>query len=276
MTALVDLSDVVNRATGGSSGAPELVNFYKDSRALGIGAFTAAGRMSSLWSYAGSPGHGDIPGAVSAPDNTTDGSLKQTDPAGGREKWLLGGAVGSLVAGVLVLYDRLLHVSSLNGTVTSAQAVGGTLTRYTNGIGNAMFAEVHTQIGATSTTLTAAYVDQAGSASTSTPTAIGNTGLREVQRMIWLPLASGDNGVRGITSVTLAGTTGTAGDFGVVVAHPLAYLPIGGAGTGILRDFISGTPGPVEIQSGACLAWGWLASVNAGPQLYGALQFVES
>lgn len=280
MAALTDLSDIINRVTGGNSGTPEHLFFYRDSRVDSAAAVaTVAGRMTSLWQYEGVPSGGAAPGAVAAPDNTTAGGLKQADPGGGRTKWLLGATASSSAAGTLILYDRLLHISGLSGTSTSAQTVGGTLGRYTGSesSGNQIWVEIYTQIGTTATTVTASYTDQDGNASsTTTATAIGGTGLREAQRIIPLPLASGDTGVRAVASVTLAATTGTAGDFGVSIVRPLAVLPIGLLGAGTVRDFIAGLPSIQEIKTDACLALAWLANTTTAPQVTGSIHCIEA
>lgn len=128
MAALTDLSDLVNRRTGGNSGTPEDIFFYKDSRVDAAAAVaTIAGRYTSLWQYEGCPSGGAAPGAVAEPLETTTGGLLQTDPGGGRTKWLLGMTAAASVAGTLILYDRLLHISGLSGTNTGAQTVAGTL-----------------------------------------------------------------------------------------------------------------------------------------------------
>ena len=62
--------------------------------------------------------------------------------------------------GILVLYDRLLHIGGLNATTTAAQTVGGSLSRYTGGAGNQIWVEIYTQIGTTATTITANYTNQ--------------------------------------------------------------------------------------------------------------------
>lgn len=279
MANLTDLSDIIERVTGGNSGTPEHLFYYKDGRVAAAAGVTVAGRFSSLWQYNGQPSHGAAPGAVAAPDNTTTGGLKQTDPGGGRQKWLLGGTASASVAGTLVIYDRLLHISGLNGTLNTAQTVGGSITRYTGAesVGNQIWVEVYTQIGTTATTITASYTDQDGNSGiTSQTAAIGGTGLREVQRMIQIPVASGDTGVRAVASVTLAATTGTAGNFGVTIARPLAYIPLGVVGTGSVRDFISGLPSVIEIKTDACLSLAWLANGTAGPQIWGSLHMVEA
>lgn len=277
MAALTDLSDIINRGTGGSSGAPENIFWFKDAR---VGAANAvaptAGRLTSLWEYNGSPSHGAAPTTVANPDNTTQGGIKQTDPAGGTQKWLLGGVAASLTAGMVVLYDRLLHIGNLSGTVTTAQTVGGSLTRNTGGVGNQIWVEVYTQIGATGTTITASYTNQAGtSGRTTQATVFGGTGFREAQRIIQLPLAAGDTGVQAVASVTVLATTGTAGNFGCIIANPLLHMPIGQVGVGLARDLIAGLPPIREVVTDACLAMMFYPATASAPQILGSFHFVE-
>ncbi|MEK7423199.1 MAG: hypothetical protein AAB131_05095, partial [Actinomycetota bacterium] len=276
---LDDLSDIVNRMTGGNGGAPEALWFLKNDRVAGAGAAaTIAGRLTSLWRYEGAPSHGAVPPTTAAvPDSTTDGGLKQTDPASGKKKWLLGGSINASVGGSLVVVDRLLHNSGLSGTSTSAQTVGGTLTRYTTteAKGNRVFVEINTQIGVTPTTATIDYTDQDGNSATSPTFQMGNTNYREAQRMIEVPLAAGDSGVRAVASITLAGSTGTAGDFGVVIARPLLLVVSGSAGIGSLRDLIRGLPEIREVKDDACLSLIWAAAGTSAPRITGSISMSE-
>lgn len=283
MTALANLSDIINRRTGGNSGTPEDINFFRLDRLQGGTAPVAmvAGRFTSLWGYAGTPSGVDVStppsGTPSNPTNSTDGALKQANPGGGRQKWLLGlDAVASQV-GALLVYDRLLQMGGLSGTSTSAQTVGGTLSRYTSGDGNAIFAEIYTALGATATTITASYTNQAGTTGrTTVATTIGGTGWNEVGRLVALPLQAGDTGVRAVATVTLAASTLTAGNFGVTIAHPLAWDAASQIATGFARDFITGLPALPEIVTNAALALAWLSGATAAPQIFGATHTVES
>lgn len=279
MTAITDLSDLVNRATGGSSGAPENVWFHKTSRVAGA-APTAptAGRMVSLWRFDGQPAGGATPTTVAVPDNTTAGGLLQTDPAGGRQKWMTHLGACGLAGGTLVLYDRLLHIGSLDGTVITAQTVGGSLTRYTSGAGNFAFAEVYTTVGATGRTITMSYSNTTPtSGRTSIATTFGGTGFREDTRAVLMPLQSGDTGISAVASVTISATTGTAGNFGVTVGHPLAYVPLAATSGGVgWRDFTTGLPGFPEVLTDACLAFLFLPQTVTVPEFFGSVSFVES
>lgn len=263
MTAFADLSEIVNRVTGGNSGTPQFLNVWKDNR---VGSSAAANlvaqKMTSLWQYNGTPSDGAAPGgSVINPDNTTTGGIKQNDPSGGRQLWLLGAQAMSSRAGMLVLYDRLLTISGLSGTVTTAQTVGGSLTRYTDGKGNEIWAEIYTAIGATARTISASYTNTAAaSGQTSRSAVFGGTGSNEAQRIIPISLASGDTGVEAVASVTIGGgSTGTAGDFGINIVHRLHSFPIHGPGGVCIRNFV--TEGRIiEIPTDACLAWAFFAN----------------
>lgn len=256
MGALTDLNDLTNRATGGGTGTPENIWFHKTDQIGATSIIPVQGRELSLWQFEGAPSAGaKPPGTVAVPDNTTDGGLKQTDPTGGRSKYLTGaGNWWSGCQGMIVIYDRLLHISGLSGIVTTAQAVGGTLTRYatTEAWANQVFVEIYTAIGATGTTISMTYTDQDGNTGNTGGTAtIGGTGHSEQGRFIQLPLAAGDTGVRAVADVTLAATTGTAGEFGIVIARPIAVIEVTQLGGGGLQNFLAGIP---EIKTDACLA----------------------
>lgn len=277
---LDDLSDIVNRLTGGNNGAPEDIWFSKNDRVAGAAAAnTISGRLTSLWEYEGSPSHGGVsPTTVAVPDNTTAGGLKQTDPGGSRKKRLLGMQVGASTVGTLLLLDRLLHKSGLSGTVTTAQGVGGTLTRYTGAesVGNMVFVEIYTQIGTTGTTAVINYTDQDGNSATSPAFGIGATNNREAQRLIGpIPLAAGDTGVRAVADIDLVASTGTAGDFGIIIARPLLAVGLGGAGVGGMRDLLGGLPEIQEIKPDACLMLAWLAAGTAPPRMMGSVSMIE-
>lgn len=256
MAAITDLSDLINRSTGGASGTPENVFVYKVGRIAGVAApATMLGKPHSLWLYDGFPGAGVAPGAVAVPTNATAGAAPFTNPSGGRQKWMTQIHMTPSVACGIVLYDRLLHIGGLNATTITAQTVGGTITRHTGGEGNFAFVEIYSTIGATATTLTMSYTNQAGVAGRTSPAiTFGGTANREQTRALMIPLQAGDTGIQSIQSVT-AGTTALAGNFGVTLGHPVANLQAGTSGQMAWRDFTTGLPGIPEVQADACLAW---------------------
>jgi hypothetical protein len=278
MAAIADLSDLLNRSTGGNSGTPENLWWHKEARVAGAAATAPiAGRYASLWTYDGHPSAGVAPTTWANPTNSTAGALKQTDPGGGRQKWFTGGFATGLNAGTLILYDRLGHIGNLNATTTTAQTFTGSITRYTSGVGNIAWLEIYTIIGTTGTTVTMSYTNTTPtSGRTSAAVTIGGTGFREVTRCLMLPLQSGDTGITSVENVDLLASTATAGAFGLTIAHPLAYYTIGAAGAAGWRDYSTGNPGIPEIQTGACLALLWVPQTTTAPEFIGALSFVEA
>lgn len=282
MAALADLSDVVNRLTGGNSGTPEDIWFFKDARHDGaaVTAVPISGRPYSLWRYDGQPGPGVAPTTWANPDNTTAGGLKQTDPGGGRTKWLMQFFANGIVAGTVVLYDRLGANGDLNGTTTTAQSFTGSITRYTSGVGNVMWYEIYgnttTILGTTGTTMTVQYDAPEGNNQTSPAVTIGGTGFREGNQVRFIPLLSGHTGIIAVDNVDLVASTGTAGAFGITVAHLLAQAPISAAGVGGWRDFVTGAPGIPEIQTDACLGLLWFPVTVGVPEIFGCMSSVEA
>lgn len=284
MTALGNISDLINRATGGNSGTPENLWFFKNPAISGTTVtFQNANQLQSLWLMDGWPGKGSAPGAVAVPDNTTAGGLLQADPGGGRQKWLTSLGVSCSQPGTLFLYDRLLHISGLSGTSTSAQTVGGSLTRYTTGAGNMAWIEVYTAIGTTARTVTMSYSNTTPtSGRTSTARAIGGTGATGSAggsgqcQMFPMPLQAGDTGVSAVASFTLSASTGTAGDIGLTIGHPLAFIPINPTIQGGWRDFVTGLPGIPEILTDACLALAFMAGTTSAPAIFGSMSSVEA
>ena len=281
MAALTDLSDLINRQSGGSSGAPDNPFFLKVPRISGASATgLVAGRAASLWTYDGMPAGGALPTSAEVPTRATTGAISFVPPAASKEKFLIGAGITATVAGVFLLYDRLFHIGILSGAATTDQTIQGSpltpaLTRNTGGAGNFAFYEIYSIIGTTSTTLTMTYTNQAGTSGKTSTINIGATGFREVTRAQRIPLAAGDSGLRGVEKISLAASTTTAGNFGIVIAQPIAWLPVGSAGTMGWRDYTTGLPSIPTIDQNACLSLLFIPSVSTAPECFGSLAFVE-
>ena len=281
MAALTDLSDLINRQSGGSNGNPNNLYFHKVPRVAGVAATAPIiGRGASLWTYDGMPSSGAVPTVGAISDRTTTGALPFVAATGGRDLHLIGASVTPLTAGVYLLYDRLFHIGGLSGISTADQTVQGStpspaLTRNTGGAGNIAWYEIYTTIGTTTTTLTMTYTDQDGNTGQTATINIGATGFREVTRAQRIPLAAGDTGVRAIEKVKLTATTGTAGDFGITIAQPLAWIPVGASGTAGWRDYTTGLPGIPVINPDACLALMFIPAAATAPELWGCIATVE-
>lgn len=283
MAAIASLSDLVNRMTGGNNGSPENIFCYKEfTYSGGTPDSWTAGAAYSAWRYDGYPSAGSTPTSVEAPTKATTGAIPFTNPGGGREKWLVQAtavlaSTQSLMA--ILLYDRLLHIGGLDGTVATAQTVGGTLTRNTGGAGNIIFAEIYTQVGTTPRNLTVSYTNQGGTSSRTTQAvAIGGTAGsadNDTNAMLILPLQAGDSGVQAVASATLSASTGTAGNFGITVARPIAWIVPGGRGA-VVNDFTVGPGGMPEIDTDACLALMYVSASATESGTYVSLSTVEA
>jgi hypothetical protein len=281
MAAITDLSELINLQSGGNNGNPENIFFQKVPRVAGVTATTPiSGRGCSLWTYDGMPAGGAVPTTGSIPDRTTQGAIPFTPATGGRDKHLINTSITPFISGVYLLYDRLFHIGGLSGSSTAAQTVQGSpaspaLTRNTGGAGNIAFYEIYTIIGTTSTTLTMTYTNQAGTGSRTSTINIGATGFREVTRMQRIPLAAGDSGIQSIQEIQLSASTLTAGNFGITIAQPLAWIPVNSTATMGWRDYTTGLPGIPVIDPDACLALMFVAGTTTPPEIYGTLATVE-
>jgi len=152
-------------------------------------------------------------------------------------------AAGGFSQGCYIVIDRLSHQGGLNATSITEQTTNlptAALPRYTDGNGVMMALEIYTQVGATSANIVVNYTNQSGASSTTPTIQIGATGYREAGRVLIPSLAPGDTGVKAVNSVQLTSTTGTAGNFGVVLFKPLFLIPINNTDGPHICDLISG------------------------------------
>lgn len=217
---------------------------------------TVAARTFSSWRAAGFPAAGAAPTTAAAPTEATTGAWGQIDSSG-TQRILRVVLSWSTAGGLFTIADRLSHQGGLSGTVTTAQTTNlptAALTRRTGGVGVMMGLEVYTQIGATGTTASASYTNQAGTAARTTPgVTFGNTGFREASRLIVMPLQVGDTGVRAVASVTVVATTGIAGAFGVTLFYPLVSIPIFEDIHDDVEALIDGGTWFPQVETDACL-----------------------
>jgi hypothetical protein len=175
-----------------------------------------------------SPG---VPTASAALDKDTLFAMNGSVPnAGAGRLSILGARLNpSGTSGVAVMMVDMLNISGgLDATSTAAQTTNlptAALTRYTSGDGVHAALVVHAIVGTSATTFTVSYTNQAGtSGRISTASQIGATGFRELGALLRIPLEAGDTGIRSVESVTLTATTGTIGNFGVILYKPLAFM----------------------------------------------------
>lgn len=203
---------------------------------LGNTSFSSAGRLSFLSRFFVPTA--PTPTTSVALDRTSDHSAQPMPIAGSGTLSLLGARISTgnnlnnnaAPIGAFLLVDLLNISGGMDATLTTTQTTnlpGGStaaLTRYTSGEGVMAALVIWITIGGTSTTFTASYTNQAGTSLRTTQPAVIGSPNSAAGRIAVFPLASGDTGVRSVQSVTLAGTTSTAGNFGVCLFKPLAML----------------------------------------------------
>jgi hypothetical protein len=208
-----------------------------------------ASALHSLWKIAGIPAAGATPpsGVGEVPTKSTIGAFLFAVVGGGTSIYLGRMACSGATSGTLILYDRLVHTSGLVGNVATEQTVNSTaLSRYTDGVGVEAFLETYAATGASAANITVKYTDE-----------LGNTGqtvtfAHQVTTVIGqMQQVPGILGCRQIESVQFSATTGTAGDFGIVLAKRLAEIPIDTASGKVLGPFEVGLP---TVHADACLA----------------------
>ena len=202
-------------------------------------ASQTANSYCSLWRATGQPGQGAIPTVVATCNNTTVGTIgfnQQISPSTSYGAYLE--IATSNAAMTIELHDRLANMGGLNGTLTTAQSVNLDLNTLlaTDNIntrkGDANYSDVlwwlewYTATGPTAVTATIVVTYNDGT--TGNLSVLSLAGSRPASHMIPLnsliPSAQSGKFIRGIVSVTLSATTGTAGNFGVTVTRPRMTL----------------------------------------------------
>lgn len=239
-----------------------------------------AARLSALWrTFLPAPG---TPTTSVALDDTSDVAIGPLPTVNTGRLTMLGARVnpGGDSGVCLIVADILNQSGGLNGTLTTEQTTNlptAALTRYTSGEGVMAGLLITTALGSTATTFTVRYTNQAGtSGQISTATAIGGTGFREAGVILPVPLAAGDTGVRSVEGVTLAGSTTTAGNFGVVLFKPLAMIALNNFEGAHVVDAVSsgGFIGSLaQAEPGACISL--LGVMRAAQVVSGSILLAE-
>lgn len=218
----------------------------------------ATGNSNELWTRAGQPAAGAAGAAApggTAPTNATTGNWGYSNPGNANTGHHLGGfVVGGTAANSLMLIDQLLRVAKTMAS-TATEAVTGTFARYQNATaaaadyigGNFCFpADPTTVLAATAHNWTVCqYTNQAGTAGQSFPSAtgvsacvVGGIDLAAGAASWFMPLASGDVGVKALTQMQCSASVAT-GTIDFVVAHAIAMYPVWLANQACLLDAIT-------------------------------------
>jgi hypothetical protein len=201
---------------------------------------------------------------------------------------------GTVVPTTLMLVDLLGVYARMDSSYTSAFTLANTLTlpRYTTGAGvmafNCVFPTA-TLTGAHNMAIT--YTNQAGAGShampqsvaatvSALPTHIHHSGTAANNVGPFLPLQSGDSGIRSIQNYQQTVSTGSATFVNLVLCKPIMSIPITTQFVLAERDLLNQFPSLPLIQeasasSGACLAWLQYAgaATPAATNFFGTLEF---
>jgi hypothetical protein len=222
-----------------------------------------------------------IPTTSVALNNTSDVALPNLPIVSSGKLTLLGARFHSnSSSGVCVIVADILNQSGgLSGTVTTPQTTNlptAALTRCTSGEGVMAGIIVYSSLGTTGTSVTVEYTNQNGTTGRSSTRNIGATNFREINSLLLIPLQDGDTGVRSVESVTLLASTGTAGNFGIVLFKPLSMMAFNDQSGSHVVDAVSsgGFIGALnQAESGACLSL--LAIQSSSQSMTGSLLVAE-
>ena len=225
----------------------------------------AAGQFHSLWRATGQPGQAAIPAAAAVCNNALTGALnfaQQTSPATTYGTWA--NAMCSNNATTLEIHDRLMHMGGLSGTSTGSQTVNLDLNANlaSNNLdarkGDANFSDVqwwmewYTDTGGTAVTATVGVTYNDGTTGT---LSVALAATRRASLMIplngFIPAAAAGKYIRGIDTVQLSATTGSAGSFGFTATRPRMTMPLSLANK--METFDWAALGLPEIFNSSCL-----------------------
>lgn len=220
-------------------------------------ANTVAGQFFSHWKTASMPLVGATPTTAELLSSSSTGSMVWANPTGGQKTYI--GRVStfpSLGGNQLFLVDRLGHMGGLNGTSVTEQTVDLNLT--TGGTNRAArigatdysdltwYLEWYADTGATVRNATVKYTNGAGTPDLTIVVPL--TATVRASRMI--PIQAADN-ISIVQSVTLDGSTGTAGNFGVTATRLITDINAGPPASFTIMDWQQlGLP---TVEDSACL-----------------------
>jgi len=226
-------------------------------------ATQVAGTYCSLWRATGIPTQAAIPAASAVCTSALLGAhtfTNQTVPAVSYIGWhtLQTGNVNTN----LEIHDRLIHFGGLNGTLLTAQNTTNcdvTLTApATERLGDVDYSDLswwlewYTATGATASNATVNVTYGDATTGNLTAIAIGGT-AQPAGKMIPLhSLVTNGKFIRGVNSVTLSASTGTAGSFGVTCTRHRTEMSTG-AVANVEASFDWAQLGLPKIRNDACL-----------------------
>lgn len=278
----IDSTNALNQIAAGLAADNNRIMWDKASIATQV-----VGQFCSLWRGTGVPAQGAIPAAAAYCTKALTGAIgfdNQTSPKTSYLAWhtLLAGTANTN----LEVHDRLAHMGGLNGTLLTAQTVGIDLSTINAGgpvpaarLGDVNYSDVmwflewYTATGATASNATVNVTYDDGSTGNLAVIAIGGTAIAASQCR---QLISAVNGrfIRGVNSVTLSASTGTAGSFGVTATRQRTGMsaPIANK----IEPFDWASLGIPEIPNDSCLFGMLLSSATSTGAIKGQGKIIHA
>lgn len=245
-----------------------------------------AGGFSSFWRSTGQPAQGAIPTTPALCTSALTGAMGLVNAGAGTKNYLgwMFMACSSATQSPEI-HDRLVHNGGLSLAVTTPQTITGlnlaTLSVPAARLGDANYSdclwwlEVYAAGGATASnaTINVTYDDD----STGNLNVLAVGGTIAAQRLYPLTplIPTGQQGkfIKGINSVTLSASTGTAGNFGFTCTRPRAVMPVVVANKTETFDWAAlGLP---EIADDSCLQLIMLTSATTTGTLRGGGKIIN-
>ena len=238
------------------------------------------GQYCSLWRATGTPAQGAIPAAAAFCTKALTGAIGFDNQSAPATNYLAYHTLLCSAANTnLEIHDRLAHMGGLNGTLLTAQTVGIDLSTINAGgpvpaarLGDANYSDVmwflewYTATGATASNATVNVTYDDGTTGNLAVIAIGGTAIAASQCRQLVPAVNG-RFIRGVNSVTLSASTGTAGSFGVTATRPRAAMSVPIANKVEVFDWAQlGFP---EIPNNSCLAGMLLSTATSSGTIKG-------
>ena len=238
------------------------------------------GQYCSLWRATGTPAQGAIPAAAAFCTKALTGAIGFDNQSAPATNYLAYHTLLCSAANTnLEIHDRLAHMGGLNGTLLTAQTVGIDLSTINAGgsvpaerLGDANYSDVmwflewYTTTGATASNATVNVTYNDGTTGNLAVIAIGGTAIAASQCRQLVPAVNG-RFIRGVNSVTLSASTGTAGSFGVTATRPRAAMSVPIANKVEVFDWAQlGFP---EIPNNSCLAGMLLSTATSSGTIKG-------
>jgi hypothetical protein len=231
---------------------------------------TAIAGAIDLWMGTGQPAAGSAGAAAptgTSPTNSTTGSMPFVNAVvNANTSHFVNAWITANFANSLLLYDRLLAVAkTMNSTAT--ESVTGTFSRYQDATstaadyigGNFVYPAVTgTLLPATAHNWTVCqYTSQGGTTGQSIPSMAGisSCAINQIDLLLgnwFMPLASGDVGVKALTQMQCSALVAT-GTVNFVVGHPIACIPVPLVNIACNFDAVASAFNLINVYDNACL-----------------------